>query len=138
MAASGTCPSPACGAKVEGFAPLCPQCGEPMPAGRARGWVLLCVGLFLVLFMGAIAVMAGGPLLHPGVEVGGSTFTGTPEQARTVLQLFGAVILFGAVSASYGVYMIVTGRQSRGFLVASLLLFALLGVLGWTIMHSKG
>lgn len=136
--ASGTCLSPTCGAKVEGLAPICPQCGEPMPAGRARGWVLVCIGIFLMLFMGAIAAMVGRPMLQPGVEVGGSTFTGTAEQARTVIQLFGAIILFGAVSAAYGVYMIATGRQSRTFVVAALLIFALLGVLGSTILHWKG
>lgn len=138
MAENRTCPSPACGAEVTGVAPICPQCGERMPAGRVRGWILVCVGLFLMLFMGAIAATVGGPLRQAGVEVDGSTFTGTAEQARTVLQLFGAIILFGAVSAAYGVYMIVTGRQSRAFLVACLLLFALLGFFGWTIMHWKG
>ena len=136
--APGTCPSPACGARVEGLAPICPQCGEAMPAGRARGWVLVCIGLFLMLFMGAIAITVGRPMLEPGVEMGGSTFTGTAEQARTVIQLFGAIILFGAVSAAYGVYMIATGRQSRTFLVAAMLVFALLGFLGWTILHWKG
>ncbi|HEX8365681.1 MAG TPA: hypothetical protein VF603_10410 [Allosphingosinicella sp.] len=138
MKASRTCPSPACGARIEGIAPVCPQCGEALPAGRARGWLLLGLGLFLVIFMGAIAAMVGGPMLQPGVEVDGSTFTGTADQAQTVIQLFGAVILFGAVTAAYGVYMIATGRQSRLFLIASLLLFALLGLLGLTIMEWKG
>ncbi|HYG30798.1 MAG TPA: hypothetical protein VD887_11360 [Allosphingosinicella sp.] len=138
MKASRTCPSPTCGARIEAIAPVCPKCGEAMPAGRARGWLLLGLGLFLVVFMGAIAATVGGPLLHAGAEVDGTTFTGTADQAQTVIQLFGAVILFGAVTAAYGTYMIVTGRQSRFFLIASLLLFGLLGLLCLTIMEWKG
>ena len=49
-----------------------------------RGWVLLFLGLFLVLMLGAITVDLAPSMMHPGKEVDGGTFTGTAEQARLV------------------------------------------------------
>jgi hypothetical protein len=103
------------------------------PNWRARGWVLVAVGLFLVLFMAAIAWNLAPIMLRPGVEVDGTSFTGTEAQGQIFLGLFGLVGLFGAMSVANGAWMIATGRRSptatRLFMILLLLLFAL----GWAI-----
>lgn len=91
-----------------------------------RGWVLVVLGLFLVVVMGAITLSIGPAMLDPGIETGGSTFTGTAAEAETFLSLFGLVILFGALSVANGLYMLVARRQSRAFTLITLALAALL------------
>jgi hypothetical protein len=138
MADRSTCLSPLCGITVEGDARKCPQCGWAMRGSRnirTRGWVLLACGLFLVLFMGAITWNMLPTLLYPerAIEVG--TFTGTPEQARTFLNLFLLVIGFGALGTVNALYMIATGRQNRWFVIATLALAAILFAFAYTIIH---
>lgn len=105
----------------------------PGPNWRVRGRVLVAVGLFLVLFMGAIAWNLAPMVLRPGEEVDGSTFTGTAEQGQIFLGLFALVGLFGAVSVANGAWMMATGRRSRVGIRAFLLIFAMLFALGWAI-----
>ena len=100
---------------------------------RVRGWILLVLGLFLVLFMGAITLYLAPAMLNPGVETVDTTFTGTAQEAETFLSLFGLVILFGALCVANGVYMIATRSQSRAFTVATLALAALLYALASAI-----
>lgn len=106
---------------------------DPGPDWRARGWVLVAVGLFLMLFMAVIAWNLAPMMLSPGVETGGSTFTGTAGQGRIFLGLFALVGLFGAMSVANGVWMIATGRRSRAGVRFFLLLLVPLLVLGWAI-----
>ena len=134
MADESTCLSPLCGITIEGSEKKCPKCGWAMRSSRNirnRGWVLLCCGLFLVLFMGWIALSLAPTLLRPGIEQGGDTFTGTKDQSHMILGLFGLVILFGAFGTVNAIYMIVTGRQNRIFVIVTLLLAALLVGLAW-------
>lgn len=138
MADQSTCLSPLCGITVEGSHKKCPQCGWAMRSSRnirTRGWVLLACGLFLVLFMGAITWNMLPTLLYPerAIEVG--TFTGTPEQARTFLNLFLLVIGFGALGTVNALYMIATGRQNRWFVIATLALAAFLYWFAYTIIQ---
>lgn len=136
-----TCRSPTCGTTVEGRTAVCPKCGGAMRGvgeSRVRGWVLLGLGLFLVVFMGAIAMTIAPQMLRPGEEVNGSTFTGTPEQAQLAFALFAAVILFGATSAAYGLFIIRTGRQSAMFISATLAVATLLFAIGWAIRGAMG
>lgn len=136
-----TCLDPRCGTTVEGRGGTCPKCGGAMRhvgESKLRAIALTGLGLFLVLFMGAIGVGMAPQLLRPGVEIDGSTFSGTAEQARLVLLLFGAIILFGLTSTAYGLYMLVTGRRSGLFVAASLLLFAVLILTGWAILTGFG
>lgn len=104
----------------------------------ARGWLLLALGLFLVAFMGIVAMNIAPQMLRPGEEIDGSTFTGTREQARSIFALFAAVIAFGATSIAYGIYIIVTGRQNRAFAAAALAIAALLYLLGLGIQGGAG
>ena len=136
MADQSTCLSPLCGITVEGSEKKCPKCGWAMRSSRnirIRGWFLLCCGLFLVLFMGAITWNMLPMLLHPGRAIAGGTFTGTPDQARTFLNLFLLVILFGALGTANAIYMIVTGRQNRWFVIGTLLLAVTLYVFAYSI-----
>jgi predicted RNA-binding Zn-ribbon protein involved in translation (DUF1610 family) len=134
MADQSTCLSPLCGITIESSEKKCPKCGWAMRSSRNirnRGWVLLCCGLFLVLFMGWIAWSLAPTLLRPGMEQDGDTFTGTKDQAQMVLGLFGLVILFGAVGTANALYMITAGRQNRVFVIVTLLLAAILIGVAW-------
>jgi len=136
MADTSTCLSPACGVTVEGSFRQCPQCGWAMRGPRnirVRGWVLVGLGLFLTLFMGAIAWYVTPMMLHPGKEIDGTTFTGKPSDAEFAFTIFGLVILFGLLSVANGAWMIAKGRQNRAFVIVSLAIFALLFAIGWAI-----
>ena len=127
MADLSTCKSPTCAYTVEGDLEVCPRCGGPMRPvreSRARGWVLLLLGLFLILFTGAITWNLAPSLMNPGADVDGGRFSGTPEQARMILTLFAALIAFGFASAANGAFQIATGRQSKIFTALGLLIAA--------------
>ena len=123
MADHSTCTT--CGAWADGAVAVCPRCGGPMRVTRgstARGWVLLFLGLFLMGMMGAITAYTAPTMLNPGVEIDGGSFTGTAEQGRIFLGLFLLVFAFGAVSTLYGLFQIVTRRESKAFIALSLAL----------------
>ena len=100
---------------------------------RLRGWVLVMLGLVLVILLGGVTWTMAPSMLNPGVEIDGSTFTGTAKEAETFLALFALVILFGILCTVNGVYMLATGRQSRAFTLATVALAALLSALAWAI-----
>jgi len=125
MANLSTCVKPTCAVTLEGKVATCPKCGGPMrmvAESRARGWVLLIIGLFLVLFMGAITLSLAPMMLQPGKDMDGGGFSGTADDARMILVLFGVVIAFGVTSASYGAYQLIFRRESKVFIVLTLLL----------------
>ncbi|MEA3045863.1 MAG: hypothetical protein QOJ53_195 [Sphingomonadales bacterium] len=129
MTDRSTCPSPLCGITVEGSLKKCPQCGWAMRGTRnirARGWALLVCGLFLLGLMGSITWTMLPTLLYPERAFVEGTYTGTPEQAHTFLNLFLLVLLFGALGTVNALYMIATGRQNRWFVIGTLLLAAIL------------
>jgi len=138
MANLSVCESPTCAVTVEGAASACPKCGGPMRqirGAQARGWILIVLGLFLVVMMGAIMIGTAPTLLEPGVaDDGGSTFTGTADQARMIMLLFGVVIAFGATATANGVYMLKTGGQSRIFIAINVILGLLLLYAVWGFM----
>ena len=131
-----TCLSPLCGITVEGALRKCPKCGWAMRGTRnvrTRGWVLLACGLFLVLFMGAITWTMLPTLLYPERAFEEGTFTGTPDQARSFLNLFLLVIGFGALGIVNAFYMIATGRQNRLFALLALLIGVVLFAIAWAV-----
>lgn len=136
MAEISTCLSPACGYQVEGSFKKCPQCGWAMRGPRnirVRGWVLVVLGLFLVIFMGAIAWNVAPTMLHPGKVIDGTTFTGTSGDAEFAFTIFGLVILFGLLSFANGVWMIAKGRQNKAFVLVSLAIAGILFAIAWAI-----
>ena len=92
----------------------------------ARGWILLFLGLVLMGMMGAITGATAPTMLNPGVEIDGGRFTGTLEQGRIFLGLFMLVFVLGVVSTLYGLFQIVTRRESKAFIVTTLVLAAAL------------
>ncbi|MEA3044878.1 MAG: hypothetical protein QOH47_2716 [Sphingomonadales bacterium] len=96
------------------------------PQHPRRGWALLVCGLFLLGLMGSITWTMLPTLLYPERAFAEGTYTGTPEQAHTFLNLFLLVLLFGALGTVNALYMIATGRQNRWFVIGTLLLAATL------------
>jgi len=125
MADTSTCP--ACGAWADGTVAACPRCGTAMQlkkASTARGWLLVVIGLFLVLMMGAITISVGPTLLNPPADLDGDGLN--PEQGRIFLGLFLLVILFGLMSLAYGIFQITTRRESGKFIAVTLIMAAAL------------
>ena len=134
MADQSTCLSPLCGITIEGSEKKCPKCGWAMRSARSirtRGWFLLACGLFITLFMGWIAWSLLPTLLHPNVAIENTSFSGTKDEAQLILGLFGVIILFGLVGTANALYMITTGRQSRWFVIVTLLLAVAIIVAAW-------
>jgi hypothetical protein len=134
------CNDPRCAEVVEGRVATCPKCGGPMRSvgeSPIRGIVLLVIGLFLLGLMGTISWALLPGLLRPGQELAdGSSFTGTAEQARMVLILFGLLLAFGLMAVLNGIYMIVARRQSWLFIIGTLALAALIVFAGFAFMWS--
>jgi hypothetical protein len=134
------CNDPKCAELVEGRASICPKCGGPMRAAGespVTGIVLIVIGLFLLGVMGTITMALLPSLLRPGQELAdGGSFTGTAEQARMVLILFGLVLAFGLMAVLNGLYMIVTRRQSWAFIIGTLMLAGLIVFAGFAFMWS--
>jgi hypothetical protein len=138
MADQSTCMSPLCGITVAGSEKKCPQCGWLMRGTRSiriRGWFLLVCGLFILLLMGTITWKMSPMLLYPERAIAEGTFTGTPAQARTFLDLFLLVILFGTLGTANALYMIATGRQNRWFVIGTLILAVVLYGFTYSIIH---
>ena len=138
MAAHYVCRDPRCATLVEGKVAACPKCGGAMRSvGESpwRGIVLLLCGLILLGLMGSISYYMYPTLTHPGETMpDGSSFTGTADQARIVLLLFAAVLVFGLVALANGIYMLITKQQSKIFMFVSLGLAAVLLVITFIAM----
>jgi hypothetical protein len=106
---------------------------EPARNWRARGWVMVAAGLFLIVLIAAIALIMAPAIARPGVAVGGTTFTGTREQAQILLGVLGLVALFGALCVASGAHMIATGRRSSAGVRIIYALFLALVAVGWAV-----
>lgn len=132
MVQTSTCYAPSCRHTAEGQVAACPQCGGKMRTPRdirRTGWQLLFLGIFVAIFIGAIAWSLAPALSQPGVEAAdGNTFTGTPAQARMILTLLGATILLGLGFAINGAVQIMTGERKPLLIRATLAAAVALGV----------
>jgi hypothetical protein len=139
MPAFSTCTK--CGFNAEGSVTACPRCNAPtriVRESRARGWILVFCGLFLIGLMGWITLAIGPAMLHAGEDSGGMSFSGTPEQARMILLLFGVVIAFGATSLAYGLFQIVFRRESKAFILVTIAMTLVLVAVVYLSMQSLG
>jgi sulfite exporter TauE/SafE len=100
---------------------------------RVRGWVLVVIGLFLILVIGAVTWLLAPRMLNPGVEIEGSTFSGTPDQALLIFGLFGIVTLFGIGTLANGVILVATGRRNRALTIMLVTIATPFLVLGWAL-----
>jgi predicted nucleic acid-binding Zn ribbon protein len=104
-----TCYAPLCGYSVPESLDHCPECGRRMLSSRAvrrRGLVMLLAGSFVLSLMGAITYTLTPMLTSSG-------FSGTPEQARTIIQFCWMVIAFGVIGAAAGAWQLATARRNR-------------------------
>jgi O-antigen/teichoic acid export membrane protein len=88
--------------------------------------------------MGPITVAMLPTLLDAGKDVDGSSFEGTAQQAHMILGLFGIIIVFGLSSLAYGVYQLIYRRESKAFIVYTLVLTAVLIAFVYFTMSSIG
>ncbi|MEP6847826.1 MAG: hypothetical protein ABI999_03145 [Acidobacteriota bacterium] len=94
----------------------CPRCGGRLRSStnlRVRGGILIFVGAFLVLLMGAITgfvvyLVWGGADPKAAAKLRAEEF-----KLLLAFGMFGLVMLFGLVSLITGVFQIVFGRRSR-------------------------
>lgn len=95
----------------------CPRCGNrrvvTRTAVRVLGGVLVGVGLFLVLFMGAITLFVIGIVAQTGRPGSTQSFTGGTKELALIFGIFGLVIAFGATSVLAGALQMVRGRRSK-------------------------
>lgn len=134
MPAMSTCLNSLCRTEVEGTVATCPGCGGRMRTPRrvkVAGGVVLACGGFLVGMMGFLYYIMSPSMLHPGQQVGGTTFNGTIEQARIILMLFATIAAFGAASMFYGLFMLFTGRRSVAIMLLVLALAVAIGGMCW-------
>ena len=92
----------------------CPNCGRRLFSTtnvRIRGGMLLVIGAFLIAMMSYISYFSVAA--YVGTDPSGSRFTGTREQFMGIAALFGALILFGFVSAVTGIWQLVVGRRNK-------------------------
>lgn len=95
----------------------CPRCGAQKlmtaRAVRALGGVLVGLGLFLVVFMGAITVIVAGIIINTGDPNATTRFSGGTKEAVLIFSLFGLVIAFGAACTVGGAAQLARGRRSK-------------------------
>ena len=127
-----------CGLETDEARGDCPKCGVRLLSPkqvRGRGWGLLFVGLFLLIFMGTITINIAPRMLHPGdPDAGGSTFTGTMGQSQLFFVLSGLMIVLGLTGMVAGRYQIKKGRQNKGLMYFSLGLVVLIALTGKLIL----
>ncbi len=98
--------------------PNCPRCRSPKFLNgsniRTRGFVLVGVGLFLVVFMGGIAVVVGMLILGASQDPANAKKLKNELSAIFfVAALFAGVIGFGLNAITGGAWMIIFGRRNR-------------------------
>jgi hypothetical protein len=114
------------------------QSVAPAKGATARGVVQVVLGLFLIGLIGTITVRMGPMLLAaPDAIADGSRFNASQGAARLVLALFGAVMLFGAVTIAHGVSLARSGVKPRKLLylqwAAAVLILVLVAAVMLTI-----
>jgi len=116
-------------------APSTPAANAQAPISPRRlqlqSWLLVVLGALLAVGLSAILFTMLPTLSHPGVAIGGSTFTGTSAQAGKFIVLLAAVALLGALFCAVGIRQLATGRGSRLRWVALFLIPVVLG-LAWS------
>ena len=112
----------------------CPRCGWKKVLTqrniRVLGGVLLALGIFLVLFMGAITVIVAGIVAGSNDPNATTRFNGGTKELAIIFGLFALVIAFGATSAIAGGLQLARGRRSRTAVRVILGLFIALVVVG--------
>lgn len=125
-----------CGFETYTLRSACPQCGATMQSRRwARrfGAALIVLGGMIATVMGVVLQWMWPRLAHPGVNVGGSRFDGSPAEATLVVAILAAVFGFGALAFGYGVFQLATGKRNLRVVQVMLGLVAALVVLAMVL-----
>jgi hypothetical protein len=135
------CNDPTCATTVDGKVLVCPKCGGSMRGigeSPVRGVILLICGLILLGLMGAVTLALWPTLAFPEQAIAAGDFTGTVEQAHMMALLFGVVLLFGILATANGLFMLITGRQSKVFIWLTLGIAVVLILVVAVTMRSIG
>ena len=114
----------------------CPNCGGRLQSAskvRILGWLLLVIGAFLVVSMGALGIYLGKLISQTGESTSTSRFTGGPQDVALIVAVFGLVISFGVATMAGGIWQIVYGKPNRKLMVAMFLVAGILIVIGKAI-----
>lgn len=126
-----------CGEVYEGADRFCPTCRNvavPQKRIRRAGAVLIVVGILLVGMMAALVWFLGPMLLAAGQEMeGGASFSGTENDARVILALFGTLALFGLGAIVAGYFQLRHGRQNWKLVGGMIGLLVVIGIIVWLI-----
>ena len=119
----------------------CPRCGKGRlmtRAGvRALGWVLLVVGAFLFVFMGAVALVVAAIIANSDVPGSTTRFSGGKKEVAVIFAVFGAVLAFGLAAMAAGVSQIINGRRNKrlaGLMLGIVVLLFVIGELVFIIL----
>ncbi|CAN5279328.1 hypothetical protein BH10PSE17_BH10PSE17_23190 [soil metagenome] len=93
--------------------PAATATGAPKGVTRVRGVVLMVIGTLLCLGMLFGVVSLAPTFLHPGQQVGGTTFTGTPGQGMLGLALMLWISVTGGCAAAAGLQLFKRGAIGR-------------------------
>ena len=125
-----------CGFETYKLVAGCERCGATMQSrrwARRYGAILVVLGLLLSIGMYILLRVMLPTLLHPGVPISGTTFTGSRAMANFVIVLLSSVLVFGVTALGYGIYQVVTGRRSWIVVQGMLVIVAGLYVAGLAI-----
>lgn len=95
----------------------CPRCGrkgmQTASTIRVLGWVLLVIGAFLVVFMGALSVLIASIILNSGDPGATTRFNGGTKEIAFIVGVFSVVIAIGVTSLVSGFWQIRYGRRNK-------------------------
>jgi hypothetical protein len=114
---------------------LCPRCRRATQTRgfiRATGAVLVALGGFLIVVMGAITIAVISIIEQSGKPGTSARFTGTKDQMLMIFAIFGFVLLFGFVSVIAGLWQLIFGRRNM-ILVYFILALGALFLVGGSI-----
>ncbi len=92
---------------------------------RIRGVILIVLGSALAIGMVWLLKDIGGAM-QPGGSPSGTRFTGSEDQGRLINGVLTAILAMAVVFGLYGVFMAVTGKESRVMKIAAWIIWLLL------------
>ena len=94
---------------------------------RRLGWLLIGIGIFLTLFMGAIAALVVNIMIHSGDPDATTRFNGGPAMIAFTIGIFAVVIGFGVLAILNGAWQVRYSKRNPHFIRWMLWLAAALG-----------
>lgn len=127
-----------CGTEADGGEARCARCGGPVTTARTMrllGWMLVGIGSFLFLFMGAITYFVAQIMYN--ADASGARFNGSPEMALYIFLLFGLVMIFGLAAIVSGALQARSARPNRKIMLVIFGLGLLIVIAGAAVTMTK-